>query len=273
LPVLILLTNWDPPRDSNAKGYWHRNGLVQYTEERLDKNTVRAISLQDALPAVGIYVQGKERDYSHLNPVFLKAYGFEYNPKISGKYTLHFRIEWRGDELSLSSKELLDLPVFKEIIRSKRWKYFFLIEDNEWSKIKQELEDLGYSVPLWWDILREEYDRAPKSFEQRCIKCLDGHYVRSRAERMIDDTLYINKILHAYELRLPTEEECYCDFYLPGLDTYIEYWESIRQEDRKRKLQIYQRYGLDLIEISERELQDLDSYLKREIKKRKMHSR
>gem|GEM_PF-5332755 len=54
--MLILLTNWGASRDSNAKGHSHRNGLVQYTKERLDKNKVRAISLQDPLPVVGVCV-------------------------------------------------------------------------------------------------------------------------------------------------------------------------------------------------------------------------
>jgi hypothetical protein len=43
----------------------------------------------------------------------------------------------------------------------------------------------------------------------------DGHYVRSRAELVIDNWLYTYGIVHAYERRLPIEEECYCDFYIP----------------------------------------------------------
>jgi hypothetical protein len=43
----------------------------------------------------------------------------------------------------------------------------------------------------------------------------DGHYVRSRAEMLIDNWLYMSEIVHAYERRLPIEEEVYCDFYLP----------------------------------------------------------
>lgn len=49
--------------------------------------------------------------------------------------------------------------------------------------------------------------------------------VRSRAEVLIDNWLYMQGIVHAYERRLPIEEECYCDFYLPGgKGVYIEFW-------------------------------------------------
>ena len=44
----------------------------------------------------------------------------------------------------------------------------------------------------------------------------DGHMVRSRAEVLIDNWLYVQGHVHAYERRLPIEEDCYCDFYLPG---------------------------------------------------------
>jgi hypothetical protein len=47
--------------------------------------------------------------------------------------------------------------------------------------------------------------------------------VRSRAEVLIDNWLYMQGIVHAYERRLPIEEECYCDFYLPK-GVYIEFW-------------------------------------------------
>ena len=42
----------------------------------------------------------------------------------------------------------------------------------------------------------------------------DGHYVRSKAEVMIDNWLYIAEIVHAYERKLPIEENVYCDFYI-----------------------------------------------------------
>jgi hypothetical protein len=56
------------------------------------------------------------------------------------------------------------------------------------------------------------------------LRTADGHFVRSRAEMLIDNWLYMAEIVHAYERRLPIEEEVYCDFYLPAGKVYIEFW-------------------------------------------------
>jgi hypothetical protein len=45
----------------------------------------------------------------------------------------------------------------------------------------------------------------------------DGHYVRSKAELTIDDSLYLWGIAHAYEKKLPnTTENVYSDFHIPS---------------------------------------------------------
>lgn len=51
----------------------------------------------------------------------------------------------------------------------------------------------------------------------------DGHWVRSRAEVIIDDWLYSHNIMHAYERKLP-EKSYRCDFYIPSGNVYIEFW-------------------------------------------------
>lgn len=96
----------------------------------------------------------------------------------------------------------------------------------------------------------------------------DGHMVRSRAEVLIDNWLYMQGLVHAYERRLPIEEECYCDFYLPGgKGVYIEFWG--RESDPKyrarmaEKQAIYAKYGLRLIELGDAEIERLDDVLPR----------
>ena len=55
-------------------------------------------------------------------------------------------------------------------------------------------------------------------------RATDGHFVRSKAEMLIDNWLYMAEIVHAYERKLPVEEDVYCDFYIPTGKVYIEYW-------------------------------------------------
>jgi hypothetical protein len=54
-------------------------------------------------------------------------------------------------------------------------------------------------------------------------RATDGHMVRSKAEMLIDNWLYMAEIVHAYERKLPIEEEVYCDFYIPTGKVYIEF--------------------------------------------------
>jgi hypothetical protein len=100
------------------------------------------------------------------------------------------------------------------------------------------------------------------------LRTQDGHMVRSRAEVLIDNWLYMQGLVHAYERRLPIEEECYCDFYLPGgKGVYIEFWgreSDPKYRERKAvKQAIYAKHGLRLIELGDAEIERLDDVLPR----------
>ncbi|SDX19658.1 hypothetical protein SAMN05444410_110117 [Hydrobacter penzbergensis] len=62
-------------------------------------------------------------------------------------------------------------------------------------------------------------EKFPATFRTK-----DGHMVRSRAEVIIDNALYDYKLAHAYERKLPIEEDLYSDFFIPTETVYIEYW-------------------------------------------------
>jgi hypothetical protein len=98
-------------------------------------------------------------------------------------------------------------------------------------------------------------------------RATDGHFVRSKAEMLIDNWLYMAEIVHAYERKLPIEEEMYCDFYIPTGKVYIEYWgleNDPKYRDRKaQKLALYEKYGFNLIELNDADVQNLDDVLPR----------
>ncbi len=92
----------------------------------------------------------------------------------------------------------------------------------------------------------------------------DGHYVRSKSELIIDNWLYVSKIVHAYERKLPIEEEVYCDFYIPTGKVYIEYWGLDEEKylvKKTWKLDIYKKNGFHLIELFEKDISNLDDKL------------
>ena len=95
----------------------------------------------------------------------------------------------------------------------------------------------------------------------------DGHMVRSKAEMLIDNWLYMAEIVHAYERKLPIEEDVYCDFYIPTGKVYIEYWGYDNDPKylarKKKKIELYNKYGFSLIELQDKEVQRLDDVLPR----------
>ena len=114
------------------------------------------------------------------------------------------------------------------------------------------------------------------------IRCKDGHYVRSRAEKIIDDYLFENEIMHIYEQRVVNEfndETYYPDFYLPFLGrtvgdakgVYIEFFgmENDKKyvDNEKKKLAYYKSKDYDVIEVRDNNINCIDDYLDDELRK------
>ncbi len=100
-------------------------------------------------------------------------------------------------------------------------------------------------------------------------RATDGHFVRSRAELAIDNWLYMSGLVHAYERKLPVEEEVYCDFYLPGGKVYIEYWgmedDGAYAARKEQKLAVYKKHGYNLIELGDDDIFNLDDVMPRKL--------
>ena len=109
-----------------------------------------------------------------------------------------------------------------------------------------------------------KFDRSTFKAEFRTA---DGHFVRSKAEVIIDDFLFQHGLVHAYEKRVPIKEELYSDFFIPtggGKGVYIEFWglEDTKYIDRKKKkLELYKKYNLALISLSEEDVKNIDDLL------------
>ena len=96
----------------------------------------------------------------------------------------------------------------------------------------------------------------------------DGHYVRSKAELLIDNWLYDSEVLHAYERKLPVEEDIYSDFYIPSGKVYIEYWgleEDKYLARKEKKTEIYKKYQFKLIQLTDKDVTNLDDVLPRKL--------
>ncbi|MDF2155222.1 glycerol kinase [Vibrio sp. CAU 1672] len=111
-------------------------------------------------------------------------------------------------------------------------------------------------------------DKSYSSFQQKFLakhRTLDGHYVRSKGELLIDNWLYLAGVVHAYERQLPIEQDVMSDFYLPGGKVYVQFWGSDQGEvapaQRDAIRAVYEQHNFPLIEIEVRELDKLDEVL------------
>jgi hypothetical protein len=111
--------------------------------------------------------------------------------------------------------------------------------------------------------------RYPANYRTR-----DGHFVRSKSEVIIDDWLYTYGLVHAYERKLPINEDVVSDFHIPSGPgrphaVYIEYWgmeSDTRYKDRMiKKIELYRKNELPLIELGESDIQNLDDVLPRKL--------
>jgi hypothetical protein len=110
------------------------------------------------------------------------------------------------------------------------------------------------------ELSKEYRDKFPAKH-----RATDGHFTRSKAEMLIDNWLYMFEIVHAYERKLPIEEDIYCDFYIPTGKVYIEFWnhkhDSKYLHHKRIKQGIYKKYGFNLIELEDKDIQNLDDIL------------
>ena len=103
------------------------------------------------------------------------------------------------------------------------------------------------------------------------LKCLDGHIVKSKGELIIDNYLTTLGIDHIYEKTIKIKgNNVKCDWQLPEIDVYIEYWGySSKKYNRRKneKLRLYKMANKKLISIEYLMFDDIYSNLDRMLKK------
>lgn len=106
----------------------------------------------------------------------------------------------------------------------------------------------------------------------------DGHLLKSKSELIIDNYLFQQKILHAYEKVIIDKNnpqiDITCDFYLPDYNIYIEFWGIKDNTDYKSKRafkeKIYISNNLNKIDIEQKHIElGIDYYLEKELLKYK----
>lgn len=124
----------------------------------------------------------------------------------------------------------------------------------------------------------KEVEILDDTYEGR-YRCKDGHIVKSKSEKDIDNYLFDHCIPHAYERTLTIDankdHDLHPDFFLPnfrgqGKDIYIEHWgyNSNNREytkSKKYKIKKYEELGLTVISTNEKDITDTEAALERKL--------
>lgn len=106
----------------------------------------------------------------------------------------------------------------------------------------------------------EDAPRADGRTRPAKLRCADGHRVRSKPEKAVDDWLHAQGILHELEPRLKGMRP---DWRVGNV--YIEMWglkgQQGYEERREEKLALYRKRKLRLVELFPEDVEDLDAKL------------
>ena len=203
----------------------------------------------------------------------------QFEIDIQGKRILNKKTSRFYIKRSLSKSEIVDIVVTSFVVIEKMSKLkrciWTMTELGErlYNSIDYYENYFNIDISKFLDNeeeIKKEFKEDLNEKFPATFKAIDGHYVRSEAEQTIDNFLFRNGIIHAYEKRLPGDKCFYCDFYIPPRNKitqsiYIEYWGIENDEpylERKNtKLEIYKREQLQLIEITKNNLKNLRAYL------------
>ncbi len=260
------------PKDLFLK--FNNSGLIEKDEKSSWLLTDKGIALG------GEYIESKQYgkyiawpediDFSNLKTEMITAtkIGQHFNLSARKINVILSEIGWtqkgiKGWLITSQGKKVggIQSEDFKSGIPYVTWPLEILNDKNLISTI----QDLSGNIE---ENIENKIDNEKLNFREKFEakhRATDGHYTRSKAEMLIDNWLYMFEIVHAYERKLPVEEDVYCDFYIPAGKVYIEYWGYENDEKylnrKKKKKEIYEKYNLNLIELEDKDVQNLDDVL------------
>lgn len=205
-------------------------------------------------------------------PFKLKDYYFnakDYASRLYDEDKIHYQEITMGAIANILSENYNDESILDRI-------------DKDFLELKQNLnkKNNNLATKIKEQKKVEEIKTNNDNEKAKIKRTQDGHFVESEYEIRIDDILYNNNIIHAYNIKVDEipERTIMCDWYIPILrdkGIYIELWGVKDNEkynkNKKEKIDLYKLHSLYLIEIEYDELKDdtlrLKSKLLSDIKK------
>lgn len=131
-----------------------------------------------------------------------------------------------------------------------------------WKKYKDKVVDIR--------IMNCKDVKILDNYGNLTIECDDGRRVRSRAEALISNFFYNNKIRSVYEKTIYYQENgetktVHPDFYLPDYDLYIEYNEIKKKsylQNKEYTKNIYNKLNMKVVIMNDEDLNSIAGFLK-----------
>lgn len=183
-----------------------------------------------------------------------------------GDFPMQVRFEEKGKISRIKQKSFEDFSLNYSI----PGRFFDFQIRNEIAR--KLMEEMGFEVDFEKKVIKDFNTLNDIDIDFRLrfpakYRCEDGHYVRSISETLIDNWLFSHNIVHGYEKKIPGEFMT-CDFFVRGKNNnkvYIEFWglenNEVYLNRKKEKQDVYKKLKLNLINISNENIQNLDDYL------------
>lgn len=186
----------------------------------------------------------------------------------NGRFPWQVKVEKRGETNTIPQKSFHSYLQYEV---SGRFFKFVIPQD-----VGRNLMDaFGYSTQIVNiennTITLSNNDLTPEEINFRLkypaiYRSADGHFVRSTFEVIVDDWLYNNRIVHAYEKIVPGCRMT-CDFHVrskAGNEHFVEVWgmdTPYYLQRKEEKKQLYRSQGIEVISIERNHIRSIDDFL------------
>lgn len=136
--ILILCTWWGPD-------YWEKDKVAPYPQRSI--KPIQHLKNKVPIPAIGVYIKGREKDYTKRAPCFIIVKAISENEKGEPSFDFHF----------ISRMEGLTSAQFLSKIREEG--LFFTVSEEE---ILTVLQNFNIQPPAeWLNLLKEKKPLTP----------------------------------------------------------------------------------------------------------------
>ncbi|MEG3436475.1 hypothetical protein V0288_05030 [Pannus brasiliensis CCIBt3594] len=210
----------------------------------------------------------------------------------NGNYPYQVRVQKCTEEIYDISLDDLDTQARKQVTQGEKpiegkdaEALLNLLFKNEKKQLEtlldlEKIKDEDKPLELFLDPENLKIEKDYRQEYPATFRCRDGHYVRSKAEKIIDDYFTEYKLFHMYEphiVNLPERDRLIPDFKVYNKDhkeIYIEYWGMLDKPNyyqrMKRKQEIYKKHNLRCIDLYDRDIENIDFNLSEKLKKFKV---